>query len=93
MPHDILSDGIFHSVGTVMRCRLREREKRKTTGRFVCDHCGEENADRNAAFNIAKRGLGHISKLGVVVVNLPRTPARIEMNPMMTGEALGLVRQ
>jgi putative transposase len=65
--------------------------KRKTQGLFECKECGEENADRNAAFNIAKRGLGQCSKLGVVV-NLPITPARIERNPMMTGEAIEQVR-
>jgi putative transposase len=63
-----------------------ERGQRKTQGLFVCDHCGEENADRNAAFNIAKRGLGQCLSPGVVV-NLPRTNARIDRNPMMTMEA------
>jgi transposase len=31
---------------------------------FTCAKCGEENADRNAAFNIAYRALGYISKVG-----------------------------
>jgi hypothetical protein len=37
---------------------------------FVCKTCGEENADRNASFNIAYRALGYISKVGVTV-NIP----------------------
>jgi hypothetical protein len=51
--------------------------------------CGEENADRNAAFNIAYRALGYISKVGVTV-NLPKlklTFASAERNAMMTKEA------
>ena len=66
-----------------------ERGQRKTQGLFEC-RCGvTENADRNAAFNIAKRGLGQCSSLGVVV-NLPRNIARVERNPMMTMKATGL---
>ncbi|MEW5840907.1 MAG: transposase [Thermoproteota archaeon] len=69
--------------------KCRERGQRKTQGLFECQ-CGvKENADRNAAFNIAKRGLGYCSKLGVVV-SLPRTVARVDRNPMMTMEATGL---
>jgi putative transposase len=72
--------------------KCREKGHRKTQGLFVCDHCcSEDNADRNAAFNIAKRGLVYTSKLGVVV-NLPRTPARIDRNPMMIGGATELVQ-
>ena len=49
--------------------------------------CREENADRNAAFNIAYRALGYISKVGVTV-NMPklklRTFASADRNAMMT---------
>ncbi|MGA8081815.1 MAG: hypothetical protein WB988_08120, partial [Candidatus Nitrosopolaris sp.] len=59
-------------------------------GLFTCAKCGEENADRNAAFNIAYRALGYISKVGVTV-NMPklnlRTFASIDRNAMMTKEA------
>lgn len=65
---------------------------RSTQGLFTCDHCDiEENADRNAAFNIAKRGLGYMSKLGVSV-NMPRTPAMHSSSAMMSGEAILLAR-
>ena len=37
---------------------------RKIQGLFTCAKCGEENADRNAAFNIAYRALGYILKQG-----------------------------
>jgi transposase len=55
---------------------------------FSCANRGEENADRNAAFNIAYRALGYISKVGVTV-NMPntRTFASVDRNAMMTKEA------
>ena len=60
----------------------------KVQGLFTCAKCGEENADRNAAFNIAYRALGYISKVGVTV-NMPntRTFASVDRNAMMTKEA------
>ena len=59
--------------------RCQERSKRKTQELFKCDTCvREDNADRNPALNIAKRGLGYISKLGVSV-NMPRTPTFFKM--------------
>lgn len=70
------------------------RGERKTQGLFQCNYCKrQDNADRNAAFCIAKRGLGQCSSLGVIV-NLPklRTSARIDRNPMMTEEATVLKR-
>jgi IS605 OrfB family transposase len=65
--------------------------RKKGTCLFRCKRCGEENAYRNAAFNIAYRALGYISKV-VVTVNLPRlrTLASIDRNTMMTKEATGL---
>jgi hypothetical protein len=49
-----------------------------------------KSADRNAAFNIAYRALGYISKVGVTV-NMPklklRTFASVDRNGMMTKEA------
>ncbi len=68
------------------------RGDRKTQGLFWCQHCErEDNADRNAAFCIAKRGLGQCSSLGVKVT-IPSTFARIDRNPMMTEEATELIR-
>jgi hypothetical protein len=51
----------------------------------MCKTCGEENADRNAAFNIAYRALGYISKVGVTV-NIPVTLASTDRSTMMTRE-------
>jgi transposase len=51
----------------------------------VCKTCGEENADRNASFNIVYRALGYISKVGVTV-NIPITLASTDRNTMMTRE-------
>jgi putative transposase len=60
-------------ANTSQYCRkCYKKGLRKIQGLFNCDMCGEENADRNAAFNIAYWGLGYISKLGVTV-NLPKT--------------------
>jgi transposase len=60
---------------------------RNTQGLFICKKCGEENADRNAAFNIAYRALGYISKVGVTV-NIPITLASTDRSTMMTRETL-----
>ena len=51
---------------TSQTCRkCEQRGSRRTQGLFVCNTCGEENADRNASFNIAYRALGYISKVGL----------------------------
>jgi transposase len=61
---------------------------RKIQGLFTCAKCGEENVDRNAAFNIAYRALGYISKVGVTVnMSNTRTLASVDRNAMMTKEA------
>jgi hypothetical protein len=53
---------------TSQTCRkCNQRGTRRTQGLFVCKTCGEDNADRNASFNIAYRALGYISKVGVTV--------------------------
>ena len=71
---------------TSQTCRkFNQRGMRRTQGLFVCKTCGEENADRNAAFNIAYRTLGYISKVGVTV-NIPLTLASTDRSAMMTRE-------
>ena len=55
---------------TSQTCRkCNQRGTRRTQGLFMCKTCGEDNADRNASFNIT-RALGYISKVGVTV-NIP----------------------
>ena len=64
---------------TSQTCNRCQQSGKKTQGLFKCDTCiREDNADRIAAFNMAKRGLGYISKLGVSV-NMPRTPTFFKM--------------
>ncbi len=71
---------------TSQTCRkCNQRGKRRTQGLFGCKTCGDENADRNAAFNIAYRALGYISKIGVTV-NIPITLASTDRSTMMTRE-------
>jgi len=71
---------------TSQTCRkCNQRGTRRTQGLFVCKTCGEDNADRNASFNIAYRALGYISKVGVTV-NIPITLASTDRSTMMTGE-------
>jgi putative transposase len=71
---------------TSQTCRkCNQRGTRRTQGLFMCKTCGEDNADRNAAFNIAYRALGYISKVGVTV-NIPITLASTDRSTMMTRE-------
>jgi IS605 OrfB family transposase len=82
-------------ANTSQYCRkCYQKGVRKIQGLFECCHCNiKENADRNAAFNIAYRGLGYISRLGVTV-NIPdsKTLGSIERNTMITREATELIR-
>src|SRR5215469_4541071 len=68
---------------TSQTCRKSgDKGKRPTQGLFLCDKCGEENADRNAAFNIGYRALGYISKVGATV-NSPITLPSVVRNTMV----------
>ena len=58
---------------------------RKIHGLFQYQTCGEDNADRNAAYNIAKRGLGQASNLGATV-NMPKTFRSVDRNTMIRKE-------
>jgi putative transposase len=72
---------------TSQYCRkCYQKGVRKTQGLFQCSKCGEDNADRNAAFNIGHRGLGHASNLGITV-SISRTFHSIDVNAMMRKEA------
>ena len=63
-------------ANTSQNCRkCHHKGARKVQGLFTCAKCGEENADRNAAFNIDYRALGYISKVGVTV-NIPKSKLR-----------------
>jgi IS605 OrfB family transposase len=71
---------------TSQTCRkCNQRGTRMTQGLFVCKTCDEENADRNASFNISYRALGYISKVWVTV-NIPITLASTDRSTMMTRE-------
>ena len=64
---------VFEMLTSQIYYRCSERgERKKCTDLFICHKCGRQNANRNAAFNIAYRDLGYISKVGVTV-NLPIT--------------------
>jgi len=77
---------------TCQYCRNYYRKGvRKIQGLFQCSKCGEDNADRNAAFNIGHRGLGHASNLGIIV-SVSRTCPSIDRNAMMRKEATDLNR-
>jgi putative transposase len=83
-------------ANTSQYCRkCYQKGERKIQGLFSCinPNCNikEDNADRNAAFNIAYRALGYISKVGVTV-NIPklRTLCSIDRNTMITREASDL---
>ncbi len=85
-------------ANTSQYCRkCYQKGERKIQGLFSCinPNCNikEDNADRNAAFNIAYRALGYISKVGVTV-NIPklRTLGSIDRNTMITREATELIR-
>jgi putative transposase len=77
---------------TSQYCRkCYQKGVRKIQGLFRCSKCGEGNADRNAAFNIGHRGLGHLSNLGITV-SISRTFPSIDRNAMMRKEAIDFNR-
>jgi len=50
------------------RCGALGKRSGSHHGLFECPRCGlKENADRNGAFNIGRRALGQVSKVGAVV--------------------------
>jgi putative transposase len=50
------------------RCGALGKRSGSHHGLFECSRCGlKENADRNGAFNIGRRALGYMSKVGAVV--------------------------
>jgi putative transposase len=73
---------------TSQLCRkCYQKGVRKIQGLFECKNCSiEDNADRNAAFNIAQRALGYISKVGATV-NMSLTFPSVDRNAMMRKEA------
>ena len=78
MPYAKLTDMIEYKAGWagIPVIRIREdyssREchvclewgRRPTQGRFLCSHCGEYNADLNAAINIGKRAMAYMAIVG-----------------------------
>jgi putative transposase len=72
------------------KCTNRDKKARKTQGLYLCrnNDCNkEENADRNAAFNIARKALGYISKAGVSVNSPNFSRTHHIVNPIMVREA------
>ena len=57
-----------HTSQRCWRCETTGIRSGKHHGLFECPRCGlRENADRNGAFNLGKRALGQVSKVGAVV--------------------------
>ena len=84
---------IQNLTGTKLMTLQREYDKlqhylqiREDKGLFQCQSCGEDNADRNADYNIEKRGLGQASNQGSTV-DMPRTFPSVDRNTMMRKEA------
>lgn len=49
----------YNTSQTCWRCGERENTERVGQGRHLCDECGlDDNADKNGATNIGKKGLG-----------------------------------
>jgi len=74
-----------HTSQRCWRCGTKGVRSGKRHGLFQCPQCGSrENADRNGAFNIGRRALGQVSKVGAVV-NQPVTgripPPDLDFSP------------
>ena len=87
--HKITKEIVNRAIETdsSQTCRkCSQRGTRTIQGLFIYKKCGEKNADRNTAFNIAYRGFGIHFKVGVTVDTL-KTFSSVDRNAMMKKEA------
>ncbi|MEA1905070.1 MAG: transposase [Candidatus Hadarchaeota archaeon] len=64
----VIEVGEAYTSQRCWRCGAIGARSGRHHGLFECPRCGlKENADRNGAFNIGRRALGQVSKVGAVV--------------------------